>query len=349
MDETILERIQRLESELDEVREGVSKIELMQNQGQVDFVDFGDIKLFMLKNDNLYDRFVPDSKKNQSIRDYLLDAKRLPKPLIGNSVNHLFFHILNHLWDNGFKVTVLDVGCHIGLFGLRLANLIRYSGRPGEVVLFDIGRTAELVPPNIRVNRLGGVAHFERIAISDISGPAILYHKPGYSDSDNIFSDHLKGSLSYLVDSIALHEYITKSRIEGALVIKLDVEGLEPQIIQNIKDILLDRIVILTFEFTPSRFEKQELIGNLFSELFAHFLLFDIFYAIQPTQLVEIEPSTLTNYVDSIYNRTYGYTDILCIPKKLKQLDRLLVRLNNLRQLANLYSLCQLELPEGNH
>ncbi len=319
----------------------LTQLEALQDQDAVDFVDFGDIKLFMLKHDNLYERFIPDSRKNQSVRKYLTYAHNhgFPKPLVGKGLNSLSYHLIDHLAGCTDGITVLDVGCHAGAFGLRLANQMRCEGMKGQVVLFDIGLIHELVPKNILVNDLEGIARFEKLAVSGTSGPVNVYHDPGHSDGDNICHRNSDNSISYPADAVRLSEYIRDKEIGGNLIIKIDTEGLEPLIIKDIKEVLEKHKTILVFEFTPSHFDRRESAADFINEILQDFLLFDIFYAICPTRLIEIKAENLANFITYVEHTEYAYTDVLCIPRKLDGLDHLRVRLNRLDRLQDTYRL----------
>ncbi len=316
-------------------------LEALQDRDDVDFVDFGDIKLFMFKHDNLYERFIPDSRKSQSVRRYLTDAKNhgFPKPSAGMSLNSLLYHVVDHLAGGADGITVLDVGCHAGCFGLRLANQMRFENINGQAILFDIGLIHELVPKNILVNDLEGIVRFEKLAVSGTSGPVTVYHDPGHSDGDNICHRNSDNSISYPADAVRLSEYIRDTEIGGNLIIKIDTEGLEPLIIKDIKEILEKHKTILVFEFTPSQFDRPVSATDFIKEMLKDFLLFDIFYAVCPTRLIEINAENPANFVTYVENTEYAYTDVLCIPRKLDGLDHLRVRLDSLHRLQDTYRL----------
>lgn len=344
MPESYIEKLDALEAKIECLDRQIAKIE-MQDRRDVDFVDFGDLGLLMLKYDNLYERFVPESSKNRSICDYLINtrSKGYPKPLAGNSMNSLFYCIVDHFCSDGSEVTVIDVGCHAGSFGLRIANHLRHSGHRGRVVLFDIGCIRDLVPKNISVNGLEDIAKFENLAVSNVSGPIIVYHVPGHSDADNIIDQYSgQDRRSFVADSVRLSEYIESRGLGGNLIVKLDTEGLEIPIIRDISHILKQQKTAVIFEFAPSR-PSSEASPAFLEEMLSDFLLFDIFYAIHPTQLVEINSENLSKFIDSAQRFTYGYTDILCLPKKLDKLNLLLAKLRSLKPLPNVYQLAECE------
>ncbi|MBO8130509.1 MAG: FkbM family methyltransferase [Candidatus Marinimicrobia bacterium] len=313
----------------------------------IDFVDFDDIKLFMYKNDNIYDNFIDDRRKNYPLREFLrgVREKGYPRPEINRdtisaiqSCRHLIYLIMKHLWDVGEEFTVLDVGCHVGLFGLKLASVIREFGKDNEVICFDIGEASELMPYNIKVNGLEKWVTFEKLAISDVSGPAIVYARQGHTDTNNIIWK-LDDSYSYLAEGITISEYIKEHKLSGPFMIKLDVEGLEFEIIEEIKSLIDSDIVVLIFEFSSERVRDKDFFYSIFGYLFRNYYLFDIYYVLSPSMAVPICEADENSFFKDVLQRPYRYTDVLGIPKKLDGVKRLGEGLESLETLERTYKI----------
>src|SRR5436190_22487814 len=91
---------------------------------KIDVVDFDGLKLFMFKNDNLYDNFIPKHRKDQSLDSYLKsvsETHQYPSPSINywncekddDPRNGLFIYF-KHLIDHQIEFSVLDIGSHVG-------------------------------------------------------------------------------------------------------------------------------------------------------------------------------------------------------------------------------------------
>lgn len=311
----------------------------------IDFVDFDDIKLFMYKNDNIYDNFIDDRKKSFPLRKFLKEVreKGYPRPEINRDTistirdcRHLIYLIMKHLWDVSEEFTVLDVGCHVGLFGLKLASVIREFGKDNKVICFDIGEASELMPYNIRVNGLEKWVTFEKLAISDVSGPAIVYARQGHTDTNNIIWK-LDDSYSYLVDGTTINEYIKEHKLSGPFIIKLDTEGLELEIIDGIKPLIDSDIVVLIFEFSSERVRDKNFLYDIFGYLFRNYYLFDIYYVLSPSMAVPICEAGEISFFDNVLQYPYRYTDVLGIPKKLGGVEKLIEELESLETLERTY------------
>jgi FkbM family methyltransferase len=159
---------------------------------KLDLVDFDDLKLFMFRDDNLYNIAVAENRKNQSLADYqkLVNEKGFPASLvtpqnIGEVSKSRFgvYLFVNHLWENKIDFTVLDIGSHIGDFSLKIGNFIRTFGNKNRVIAFDPTEAGALVNYNIELNGLSEIVHHEDLAVADYDGLMLFTHTPGFSDS----------------------------------------------------------------------------------------------------------------------------------------------------------------------
>jgi len=164
---------------------------------RIDLVDFEDLKLFMLEHDNLYCIAVPENRKRQNLEDFqnaILANGPRPSTVtpdnIGTitSVRYGVFVIMHHLWTNGVNFDVLDVGSHIGDFGLKAGSFIRTSGKSSRVITFDPSEAGALVPYSIELNRLENIVKHEMLAVSDTSGLVLFQYSPGHADAGTIVS-----------------------------------------------------------------------------------------------------------------------------------------------------------------
>lgn len=99
---------------------------------KIDLVDFEGLKLFMFRDDNLYEKFIPAHRKNQSIENFykVIDKKnKYSAPSINYSTcdgntdprSGLFIYF-KHLLDHKIKFTVFDIGSHIGDFAIKCGH-----------------------------------------------------------------------------------------------------------------------------------------------------------------------------------------------------------------------------------
>lgn len=158
---------------------------------RIDLVDFEDIKLFMLEDENSYRIAVPSNRKRQNVEDFQKAILREgPRPSLVTpdnvgkitSARYGIFLVMHYLWTQGVDFDVFDVGSHIGDFGLKIANFMRTHGKKNRVVAFDPSEAGALVPYNIEINQLEGIAKHEPLAISDAKGLVLFQYRPGHSE-----------------------------------------------------------------------------------------------------------------------------------------------------------------------
>lgn len=165
---------------------------------EIDLVDFEGLKLFMFKSDYLYDHAIPNTRKNQSLRDYQQSTRLhgFPQSVVrpdnaGSLAQarygvYLFMH---HLWQQRVDFAVLDIGSHVGEFSLKIANCIRTFAQANRVIAFEPTEVGELVRYSIELNGLGDIVKHEDLAVSDFDGLMLFTYTRGYSDGGHIIQE----------------------------------------------------------------------------------------------------------------------------------------------------------------
>lgn len=166
---------------------------------RVDLVDFDDLKLFMLEEDNLYCVAVPEKRKRQNLEAFqkMISANGpQPFPITPENISRAtsarygVFVVMHHLWSHGLDFDVLDVGSHIGDFGLKVGSVIRTFGKTSRVITFDPSEAGALVPYSIEINRLEGIVKHEMLAVSDMGGLVLFQYRPGHSEEGVITAEN---------------------------------------------------------------------------------------------------------------------------------------------------------------
>jgi FkbM family methyltransferase len=132
---------------------------------------------------------------------------------------------------------MLDVGAHVGLFTLYAARLVGPSGvvHSFEPVPYNYERLAQ----NVALNGLGNV-RLNRAAVGDHAGEASLgiYHETSANKATGGYS--LNGEHGSVVTAplVKLDDYLGDGT-EGRLrLVKIDVEGLEPKVLDGLAETL---------------------------------------------------------------------------------------------------------------
>lgn len=135
----------------------------------------------------------------------------------------------------GYGDTVLDVGAHVGSFSIPFARAVWPDG---AVVAFEPNSyTNELLEINVELNDLDRVIDVETIALSDTEadyGIQTSRTNTGAAHLEPVDQDHP------VVTATTLSSWIETAHVENVDFIKIDVEGMEVQVLAGGRD-LLDR------------------------------------------------------------------------------------------------------------
>lgn len=166
----------------------------------------------------------------------------------------------------------IDVGGHIGFFTMQMAEAV---GPEGRVYAFEpLDANADLLERSIAENGFSGRVRFQRAAAGAASGTATLTFPVETLNSGGAYllrdgSAPLSGNRKKEVPLVALDSLDLPRPVR---VIKMDVEGAEPQVMQGAARILkTDRPVILS-ELHPTQLERASgITGDQFLARIAAF------------------------------------------------------------------------------
>jgi FkbM family methyltransferase len=166
----------------------------------------------------------------------------------------------------------IDVGGHIGFFTMQMAEAVGPEGRVYAFEPFDAN--ADLLERSIAENGFSGRVRFQRAAAGAVSGTATLTFPVETLNSGGAYllrdgSAPLSGNRKKEVPLVALDSLDLPRPVR---VIKMDVEGAEPQVMQGAARILkTDRPVILS-ELHPTQLERASgITGDQFLARIAAF------------------------------------------------------------------------------
>lgn len=309
------------------------------HEGGIDLVNFGDIRVFMLCNDNLYANIVPDKFKRFNQADhYLRSPQNSMVTLVDlestDDPKYAVFISVKHLLDMVGDIAFHDVGCFVGDVGLQFANFARTYELPLHVHLYDPTLSGQLVPYNIALNTLEDYCTYHPVAVSDYEGFALFSELNSHSDSSRI-------SLSSNVpaNSIVPIMPLCKALEESGLpfFLKLDTENQEARILRHAAKIIQSSINIVGFEYHAYDDQVTHLIADLVS---THYI-FDIGYLPKPFMSKPLEETVedVLRLRNEVANRPFRYTDLLAISRKTPNVAQLIHKLRSMRQKPCLYEL----------
>ena len=163
----------------------------------------------------------------------------------------------------GPGMVFLDIGAHVGLFALPAAKVL---GEQGIVHAFEPNPdNRAMLEANVLTNRLNNVwVHAE--AICDQVGKAVLSCS-SFNTGDHRLAD-MPSRTSVEVDTTTVDSWCRRHEVHPD-VIKMDVQGAEPQVIAGMQELLQgERPLHVFLEFTPSLLKSAGVDPLAFLESF---------------------------------------------------------------------------------
>lgn len=152
--------------------------------------------------------------------------------------------------------TAIDVGGHIGFFTMQMAALV---GAEGRIYAFEpLDASADLLERSIVENGFTDRVFFQRAAVGATSGDATLTFPAETLNSGGAYllrdgTAPLTGNQTKQVPLVALDNLPIRRPVR---LIKMDVEGAEPQVLRGAQRILTeDRPTILS-ELHPTQLDR---------------------------------------------------------------------------------------------
>jgi len=171
---------------------------------------------------------------------------------------------LTHVWlieeykSKNFEIkdtdVIIDVGGHIGLFSLYASQFCKN----GLIYSFEpVPENYNLLIDNIQSNDLNQIKSFN-LAVSNSNSNVKLY----LNDDEAGHSMFSKSSKTITVDSISLQQIFDDNNIENCNFLKLDCEGTEYEILQNLPLSYFNKIEKIVIEYHMAD-SHPELLENL--------------------------------------------------------------------------------------
>lgn len=159
--------------------------------------------------------------------------------------------------------TVIDVGANVGFFTLLAANL---AGKGGVVLSFEPDPTTfSLLSRSVQRNNFGNVRLFQE-CISDTDGQRTLYLSDTHHKGLHSISRDLGGQ-RITVQSARLDTVADKSKIGAIDLLKIDVEGAEPEVLDGATRLLSEhrvRNIIMEWEHPEVWARRKDIFEMIF-------------------------------------------------------------------------------------
>jgi FkbM family methyltransferase len=152
--------------------------------------------------------------------------------------------------------SAIDVGAHIGYFTMQMAAAV---GPDGHVYAFEpFDTNADLLEQSIGENRFADRVRFQRAAVGAAAGTAALTFPVETLNSGGAYllregTAPLAGNRTKQVPVVALD---TLGLQHPVRLIKIDVEGAEPQVMRGAARLLEDDRPVMLCELHPTQLER---------------------------------------------------------------------------------------------
>jgi FkbM family methyltransferase len=152
--------------------------------------------------------------------------------------------------------TAVDIGAHIGFFTMHMAAAVGAAGRVHAFEPFDAN--ADLLERSIAENRFGDRVVFRRAAAGLASGTGLLTFPRETLNSGGAYllregTAPLTGNLTRRVEIVALDDAGLRRPVR---LIKMDVEGAEPQVVRGARRLLREDRPIIVSELHPVQLDR---------------------------------------------------------------------------------------------
>lgn len=173
---------------------------------------------------------------NRSYLDYevsfkfvasIKDASKAYSKGIENTMLRNSITLLKRRYSDLSDLSILDVGANFGYLSLVWAKSIC---KTGKVIAFEPSKNVyNTLLKSVKINELGDTIHVENLAVGNENKSINLY-------LDNSTSNVLESSESQLfetVQMVRIDDYVNTQKLEKCHLIKIDVDGIEMDILKG--------------------------------------------------------------------------------------------------------------------
>ena len=187
----------------------------------------------------------------------------------------LYFKVRNHWFFNEFEThgwepqtyftyknyltketTYVDIGTWVGL-------TVMFASEIGVNKIYGIEANKlsyELTCENCKMNKLTEKATIDNLCILDRDNT--LVHFGSTNSSETSSASSIKGN-SWLIPSIKLMTYLKEKNIQDdKLFIKIDIEGAEELIVEDLKNLAEKKDIIIYLSIHPTFWDNKEVAGR---------------------------------------------------------------------------------------
>ena len=164
-------------------------------------------------------------------------------------------------------MSMIDVGANLGYHTTRAAQLVGSSGR--VLAIEPDPYNFALLMRNVRANGLDNVLAVN-VALGEQPGRATLFRSPGNLGDHRLFASGNERREAVEVPVVRLDDLCREHAIERVDLVKMDVQGYEPLVLEGMSRTLADNPdVLVVTEFWPHGMEAAGSSVQTFFEAFS--------------------------------------------------------------------------------
>lgn len=190
-------------------------------------------------------------------------------------INKLYFKVKNHWFFNEFEAqgwepqtyftyknyltkdtTYVDIGTWVGL-------TIMFASEIGVNKIYGIEANKlsyEITCENCKMNKLTEKANIDNLCIIDKDNTLVNFGSTNSSETSSASS--IKGN-QWLINSKKLTTYLKENNIQDdKLFIKIDIEGAEELIVEDLKNLAEKKDIIIYLSIHPTFWDNKEVAGR---------------------------------------------------------------------------------------
>jgi FkbM family methyltransferase len=185
------------------------------------------------------------------IRPFTADAAIVSPAFERRDINRML-NLTDYLLNQGRKILFLDIGSDIGSYCVTMGN--KFKNRNLKIIAFEpLPDSVKIIHRNIEVNNLSKIIKVYPYALSDIDNQEIIISKNDISPGSSSSVYKTYGNATDIKVTTKKLDTIIDIESEGytTLIVKIDVEGMEKQVLEGAKKILksVDETYLLIEDF----------------------------------------------------------------------------------------------------
>lgn len=199
-------------------------------------------------------------------------SKGVENTLLRNSIT-----LLRKYYKNLNDILILDIGSNFGYLSMVWANSVC---KTGKVIAFEANKNVcSSLSKSIEINKLNHIIQLENFAVGNENKPVSLFFEN--STTSNVIESDISQSLG-TIQMIRMDDYIETQKLTKCHLVKIDVDGIELDILKGSVDMFKKFRPIVIVETNDDSEISTFFIENDYQILDANLKIYDVNKPIPP-------------------------------------------------------------------